>query len=126
MVMNHKLKSLLAAAALAAATLTLVGCASGDTSKAQGTWGTANVTGEPWLVLEADGSFNGSDGCNGVFGAYTVSSDTVTLADMGSTLMFCEGVDTWLSNAATARIDDNTMTVMNADAQEIGTLERTK
>ena len=124
--MNHKLKSLLAAAALAAATLTLVGCASGDTSKAQGTWGTANVTGEPWLVLEADGSFNGSDGCNGVFGTYTVSSDTVTLDDMGSTLMFCEGVDTWLSNAATARIDDNTMTVMNADAQEIGTLERTK
>lgn len=126
MVMNHKLKSLLAAAALAAATLTLVGCASGDTSKAQGTWGTANVTGEPWLVLEADGSFNGSDGCNGVFGAYTVSGDTVTLDDMGSTLMFCEGVDTWLSNAATARIDNNTMTVMNADAQEIGTLERTK
>jgi len=125
-VMNHKLKSLLAAAALAAATLTLVGCASGDTSKAQGTWGTANVTGEPWLVLEADGSFNGSDGCNGVFGAYTVSGDTVTLDDMGSTLMFCEGVDTWLSNAATARIDNNTMTVMNADAQEIGTLERTK
>ena len=69
MVMNHKLKSLLAAAALAAAALTLVGCASGDTSKAQGTWGTANVTGEPWLILEADGSFNGSDGCNGVFGA---------------------------------------------------------
>lgn len=124
--MNHKLKSLLAAAALAAATLTLVGCASGDTSKAQGTWGTANVTGEPWLVLEADGSFNGSDGCNGVSGTYTVSSDTVTLDDMGSTLMFCEGVDTWLSNAATARIDNNTMTVMNADAQEIGTLERTK
>ena len=40
--------------------------------------------------------------------------------------MFCEGVDTWLSNAATARIDNNTMTVMNADSQEIGMLERTK
>ncbi|MGK0741000.1 META domain-containing protein [Leucobacter sp. Z1108] len=124
--MNHTLRSLLTAAAFAAAALTLVGCASGDTSKAQGTWGTANVTGEPWLVLEADGSFNGSDGCNGIFGAYTMSGDTVTLGDMGSTLMFCEGVDTWLSDASTARIDNNTMTVMNADSQEIGTLERTK
>lgn len=122
--MNHTLKTLLTAAAITAAALTLVGCASGGTSKAVGTWGTANVTGESWLIFEADGSFNGSDGCNGIFGEYTVSGDTVALGDMGSTLMFCEGIDTWLANAATARIDDTTLIVMDADAHEIGTLQR--
>ena len=122
--MTHTLRISLAAAALAVTALSLVGCTAAAPGQVLGTWGTANTTGEPWLVFEEDGSFNGSDGCNGVFGSYTVSGDTVSLDDMGSTLMFCEGVDTWLSEAASARVDGDTLIVRDQAETEIGTLER--
>ena len=122
--MRHTLRISLATAAITVTALSLVGCSATSAAQVQGTWGTANTTGEPWLIFEEDGSFNGSDGCNGIFGTYSVSGDTVSLGDMGTTLMFCEGVDTWLSEAASARVDGDTLIVRDRAETEIGTLER--
>ena len=124
--MTRHMKVALATAALAAAAFSLVGCSSTNAVDVAGTWGNENQSGEPWLTFAEDGRFSGSDGCNQVFGSYTVSGDTVSFGEMGSTLMFCEGVDTWLSTAASADVTDNTMVVRDAANAEIGTLERSE
>lgn len=43
---------------------------------------------------------------------------------MHSTMMFCEGVDTWLSQAHTGTVEGDTLTILNEQGDEIGTLER--
>ena len=43
---------------------------------------------------------------------------------LASTMMFCEGVDTWLSQAATATRQGATLTVLNDAGTPIGTLKR--
>ncbi len=122
--MKRTLKTLLATAAIASAALGLAACASGGPTSVVGVWGEPDVPGLPSLEFAADGSFSGSDGCNRLFGSYTVDGSTVDLGAVGSTMMFCEGVDTWLVNGATARIDGDTLIVSDAEDTEIGTLTR--
>jgi len=38
--------------------------------------------------------------------------------------MACEGVDTWLNGLATGTVEGDTLHVLNAADDEIGTLER--
>ncbi len=102
--------------------LALTGCA-GNGSDVHGTWG-EKVDAKPYLELSDDGSVAGSDGCNRMTGTFTVDGDTVTFGQLASTLMACEGVDTWLSKAETATVDSDTMTVFNTKGDEIGTLDR--
>ena len=79
---------------------------------------------QPYISLEQDGTFRGSDGCNTLSGTWTYSdSDGVVLGDIGSTEIACEGIDTWLAQVATAQVQAGVMTVQSADGTVIGRLE---
>jgi len=43
---------------------------------------------------------------------------------MGSTMMYCEGVDTWLTQGTTAVVQGDALVVSDEDGKEIGTLDR--
>jgi len=90
-----------------------------------GTWGDTSDTSAPSLVLDEGGDLTGTDGCNRLTGTWTVDeSDHVEFHDVASTRMACEGVDTWLEALSQATVADDTMTVIDQDGSEIGTLER--
>ena len=121
----------LLACAVFTVTLGLAGCsasagagADADDGDVSGTWGTPDATGTPGLQLNGDDSVSGTDGCNRLVGTWSMSGDTIEFGTFASTLMACEGVDTWLNGASTATVDGPTMTVQNAGGSEIGTLER--
>jgi len=110
----------------------LAGCApasptgTGDTdasTSAVGTWG-ADAQGEPSLTLSEDGKLSGTDGCNRLTGSWTQDGATVDFGEVASTMMFCEGVDTWLVDLDTATVDGSTLRILDAEGTEIGTLDR--
>jgi len=122
----RKVLSLTAVAVLAFA---LSGCATNAGSSgndATGTWGKVDVQGQPSLDLAEGGKLSGTDGCNRLTGTWTQEGDIVKFSELASTLMACEGVDTWLSRATSATVSGSTMTVKAADDITIGTLERAK
>jgi heat shock protein HslJ len=104
-----------------ALTLSLSACASAARS-AQATWGDPGTAAKPYLTLDHDGTLTGSDGCNRLRGSWKQSGATVTFDALASTLMACNGVDTWLSRAATARVSGSTLTVFDGSHHRIGTL----
>lgn len=114
---------LTAATVSAAALLALSGCAAGPSFT--GSW---KGSGEhaPTLEITEDGAFNGSDGCNTMVGAGTVDAGSFDFGRYATTRKFCEGVDTWLSLAGTATVEGNTLTVLDRDGGELGTLTRAK
>lgn len=112
--------------AIAAATLLfLSGCAQSAASAA-GTWGTPDSSGqgEPGLNLADDGKVTGNDGCNRLMGDWTETDGKVAFGALASTMMFCEGVDTWLVAATSAEVDGDSLVVFNEAGEEIGTLPR--
>ena len=78
----------------------------------------------PSLVFESGGRVNGTDGCNALMGRWDQKGSAVELKDMTSTLVGCIGVDTWLSDAATAEVDGESLALFNNDGDPIGTLQR--
>lgn len=123
---NAKLLILAAGAALA---LTLTGCSSNGTPTVDdvlGPWGAPETQGEPSLVFEDDGTYHGNDGCNVVGGSYMIDGDgTIDLGAMHSTMMFCEGVEVWLSTSATAKLEDaGELTFFDEGGAEVGKLPR--
>jgi len=121
-------KTLAVAGLLAAALIALSACASPGTGVV-GVWGDPEAQGLPSLefTAEADassGEYSGTDGCNRLGGEYSVNGSTVDLGMMRSTLMFCEGVDTWLSQARTANLAGDLLTFLDEGGQELGSLER--
>lgn len=100
-----------------------------------GRWGSHDG---PHLILTDDGRLSGTDGCNRLIGRWNsidgeaereVTSQRAHVIDFGevaSTMMFCDGVDTWLSALATATVDGDVMHVANSDGAEVGTLARDK
>ena len=112
----------------ASAALILTACASttpGSAGSPEGTWGDAASANTPYLELGDDGRLTGTDGCNRLTGTWKVAGDEITFGPLASTRMACEGVDTWLSNAVSAKISGSTMTVTGSGGAEIGSLERT-
>ena len=78
----------------------------------------------PFLSISVDGTFTGSDGCNRLNGAWSTDDDDLTtFTGVASTLMACEGVDTWLSGLATGRVVAGVMTVQAEDGTVLGQLE---
>ncbi|MBL5974171.1 MAG: META domain-containing protein [Candidatus Leucobacter sulfamidivorax] len=89
-----------------------------------GVWGEPDADGEPSIEFTDDGKYAGTDGCNRLFGAWTVDGDAIDLGAMGSTMMYCEGVDTWLTQGTTAVVQGDALVVSDEDGKEIGTLDR--
>ncbi|MBC9926642.1 MULTISPECIES: META domain-containing protein [unclassified Leucobacter] len=120
------MKSRIFAAAAAAAVLALSLSACAQQASAYGTWGTpdSKQQNEPGLQLGEDGKVSGTDGCNRLVGTFEVDGDTVTFGPLASTMMFCEGVDTWLGKAVTATVKGDNLTVLDQDGAKIGTLKR--
>lgn len=113
------------------AVLTLAGCLGeqgsgrGGSIDPAGTWGDPSEESSPYLELEDDGSFSGSDGCNNLSGSWSVDeADQVEFEDVASTMKACEDVDDWLSGLSVATVSGDTMTVLGQDGSEIGQLER--
>lgn len=98
----------------------LTACATPDLS---GDWYAQNPQGA-YLHLNNDGSLNGFDGCNRMFGQWSSEGSNITFDTLGSTKMYCEGVDTWLSLSATATARSGELQVFNGEGAEIGTLKR--
>lgn len=88
-----------------------------------GTWGRQG-RGLPHLTLSDDGRLSGSDGCNRLAGGWTLDDGAVKFGPLVSTLLYCEGVDTWLRLARSATVEGNTMHVRDDEGREIGTLDR--
>lgn len=88
-----------------------------------GLWGTEEA-GEPSLDLAADGTVSGTDGCNQLVGSWELADGQVQFGELASTLMACEGVDTWLSGASFAFLQAGVMTVYAADGTQLGQLDR--
>jgi len=109
--------------AVGAAALLMAGCASGADGVA-GSWG-SDAPGEPMLLLGADGSLSGTDGCNRLMGSWEQGDDgKVEFGQVASTLMACTGVDTWLSGLATGEVQGQQLHIFDASGAEIGTLSR--
>ena len=88
-----------------------------------GQWVESDAPDAPFLTISADGTVSGSDGCNNLIGGWTLADDgAVQLGPLGSTRKFCEGVDTWLSLAETARIQGGVMTIQDAAGETLGQL----
>ncbi|UFS57616.1 META domain-containing protein [Subtercola endophyticus] len=113
----------IAMVATAAFTLmTVSGCSSSGSAFA-GSWGT-DSPGQPSLSIQPDGTFSGTDGCNRLMGKGTASGDTFDFGTFASTMMWCEGVTTWLNLASTAKIDGTKLVVFQSTGEQIGTLAK--
>ena len=123
--MKPALRPFLAAAALAAA-LGLTACGGAGGQSVVGTWGDPEATGTPSLTFLEDGSYAGTDGCNQVGGSWSADGDTIDLGAMRSTMMYCEGVDTWLTGATSARIADGELDFLDEAGAAIGSLSPAK
>lgn len=88
-----------------------------------GKWGSTDP-GEPNLIINANGSYTGSDGCNTMKGTGTISGNTIDLGTVAATQKVCNGVDTWMSTAASGKVDGNVMTVYDSSGARIGTIDR--
>ena len=111
-------------AAALAVVLLLAGCAGTPSgAKVVGMWG-STASGQPNLNIENDGTFSGSDGCNRLSGQGQIDGNEITFGSIASTMMACEGVDTWLGKAATGNVSGDTMTVLDDSGKTIGTLPR--
>lgn len=119
---RSSIRAALAVSALAA--LALTGCSAGGS--VTGIWGEVDVQGKPSLEFGTEGVVTGTDGCNRIMGSYTANGGEIAFGNLASTMMFCEGVDTWLTQASTATLSGDTLTVFNEGGSEIGTLERAK
>lgn len=107
-----------------AAALTLAGCTTYSGAPAVGHWG--GVEQKPFIDFDTSGTFSGNDGCNPFMGSWYQKGENMVLKDTAVGLMACEGVDTWLSSAATVRVEGATMLVFNTENKLIGELPRTK
>lgn len=116
---SHRLA--LASGIALALPLLIAGCTSSPSPV--GTWG-STAEGEPHLIIAEDGSLGGNDGCNVMFGNWTSDADGLVFSEVGGTLMFCEGVDTWLSRMQTATIDGNVIHILGEGGTELGSLNK--
>lgn len=100
---------------------------SGDAEAFFGTWGVADTEREPSIVIAADGTYGGSDGCNFFDGLWWIEGDTLDFGFRLSTDRGClPDTDDWLNHHATATVDGDTITVFDGSGAEIGTLTRSE
>ena len=95
----------------------------------QGKWVPVETTPtDPHVIFNADGTWTGSDGCNGGSGRWAADSEGGFLATSGpSTLMYCEGapVPGWVGQASAAGLDsDGQLQLFDKAGTLLGTLAR--
>ena len=109
-------------AGLALATPLLIsGCT--YTPSPAGTWGEGGE-GKPQLVIDEQGGVGGTDGCNTIVSDWTSAASGIIFGEVLGTLMYCEGVDTWLLDMKTAVIRGDELHILDRDGTEIGSLKR--
>ena len=94
-----------------------------------GRWVPAGATyaSAPFVVVEDDGTWSGSDGCNGGRGRWAVLDGGRLLTTSGSTtLIGCEGapVPAWVGWAEHAGFDGEVLVLFGPDGTEAGRLQR--
>jgi len=92
-----------------------------------GKWIPTDATGntDPFLEFLPNGSYSGSDGCNGVGGRWVAGSNGALLATSGaSTMMGCDGssVPHSISMATTVGMVGDELTLYDADGAVLGAL----
>lgn len=89
------------------------------------TWGTA-ADGQPHLVISADGTISGNDGCNSLSGTWVQPDPTASILfdDVIMSLMMCSHVDTWLASGRSALVAGDVLHVLDDSGAVIGTLVR--
>jgi hypothetical protein len=107
------------------------GLVTATTKALTGRWLPAPVrrypAGTPAVTFAADGSWSGSDGCNGQGGRWLIGTDGAVVSTAGpSTLIGCAGVPvgSWVSRARRAAFDGATLVLEDAFGHEIGRLLR--
>lgn len=81
---------------------------------------------DAFIEFAADGSYTGSDGCNGSQGRWAVGADGEWLATSGpSTLIACDGAPTaaWASGARHAGFDGGALVFVDASGIELGRVQ---
>lgn len=81
----------------------------------------------PYLEFDKDGTWTGSDGCNGSGGAWALVSGGELVSTSGpSTLIGCDGAPTgaWLAQARRAAISARILTLYAADGMLVARLTR--
>jgi hypothetical protein len=79
------------------------------------------------LEIRSDGSWSGSDGCNGSAGRWVSGEDGVVLATSGgSTLIGCENIEVggWFAGASHAGFDGAVLVFVDRDGHETGRVTR--
>ena len=99
------------------------GCSGPASTSFAGGWGQTSA-GQPNLTITDDGSFQGTEGCNRLTGKGSISGDVFDFGAIASTSMACSDVDTWLSQAQTARVDGSVLVVYETGGNKIGTLPK--
>ena len=92
---------------------------SGDGAEAE------QPTTEPFVEFLEDGTWTGSDGCNGHGGRWAATPEGNLIATAGpSTLIFCEGapVGTWMSSTALAGMAGEELVLLDNAGTELGRL----
>lgn len=120
-----------ARAALAPPAALPEGLAAVDAAELEGRWVPASGSGwpaeEPFVEFGADGSWTGSDGCNGAAGRWAVDQGGRLLATEGPmTAIACDGVGVpgAVANAGRAGLDGGTLVLTDAAGEELLRLAR--
>lgn len=89
-----------------------------------GRWLPENGPDRAFVELRDNGDLAGHDGCNRFGGEHwSLEGDVVTTSGTRvSTLMACDGVDTWVGRAVSFRWDDGTLRATGPDGAELGLL----
>lgn len=80
---------------------------------------------EPYLTISDDGTWKGSDGCNGVEGEWSLASDGTLTASSGfSTLIACEGapLPQYLTDSTAAFLDGDSLVLADGEGATLVTL----
>jgi heat shock protein HslJ len=115
-------------ASLEAAVVPLpAGLTAADPGSLTGRWVPVSGTTTPFVEFNGDGTWRGSDGCNGNGGRWTSGTGGTLLATTGpSTLIACDGapIAAWLGSTVRAGVGDGQLVLVDAAGAEVGRLRK--
>ncbi|GAA3393965.1 META domain-containing protein [Cryptosporangium minutisporangium] len=91
-----------------------------------GRWVPVKDGGEAFVEFRGDGTWAGSDGCNGNGGRWIVTSQSMLATSRASTMIGCDGprVAAWLSRTAMAGFANEALVLLDAAGTEVGRLKK--